>query len=197
MYERRITDFFTMQVGAGLTHRNYARTLIQKAINENDNGNLKFKNESDREIMYNLQSEQPFEFNLRSAKLGYMFSIQPRLYFESEAPEGFFLGASFDYMRYNFEIPSVTSSSNGSIQQTGPSVKEYENVKDFMIKFGSQQVFDKLTLEATSEVGLRNVSGATYIAGRDYNSSTIKTSLAPYTQSRLNFNFGFKVGYHF
>ena len=125
-----------------------------------------------------------------------MFSIQPRFYFDSEAPDGSFLGLSFDTYRYNYSIPGLKGTAD-NYTQTGPDKSEYDNVTDFMVHFGTQSIYDKLTLEYTTSIGIRNVKGNRYAAATNGSSNKILDGTSTFTQSIFNFNFGIKAGYHF
>lgn len=187
-YERKITDFLSIQAAGGITLKNYTRALFAKEADINYE--YSWNNSS-----YYDEAEPLFEFQHRKPKMGFMASLQPRIYFESEGLEGSFLGLSFDYYKYNFEIPALTGSS-GNYTYNGPIQKEFENIKDFMVHFGYQSLYDRVTLEYTTAIGLRNVNGSKYAAAST-SSSTLIQGTAEYKQTLLNFNIGIKVGYHF
>jgi hypothetical protein len=185
-YERSITEFLSIQVGGGVTHRNYLRGLFQ-AEEGPDYTYTGIDENSD-------QAEGIYLFEKRVPKLGYMASIQPRLYLESEGIEGAFFGFSFDLYKYNFETPGAVMKS-GSVVYTGPMKQEGENIRDFMVLWGGQQVFDRLTLEYTTGLGLRSINGTKYAF--EINNGNIFEGQAAYKQTKLNFAIGVKVGYHF
>ena len=64
-----------------------------------------------------------------------------------------------------------------------------------MVLFGYQSVYDHVTLEYTSGIGIRNIKGQKYAVGTNYSSYT--DGWADYKKTSLNFELGFKVGYHF
>ena len=67
-----------------------------------------------------------------------------------------------------------------------------------MVHFGYQNVYDRLTLEWSTAIGIRNVTGTKYAAGySDYTSRVLIEGTGTYKQNLLNFNIGLKVGYHF
>lgn len=193
-FERRINDFFTVQVGVGLTSKNYLRSAIQKEGNIN-NINYPWGDNSSKTDA----SERLFSFDYRKPAIGYMFSIQPRLYFESEAPDGSFLSASYDYYSYKYSIPRLEVNANGDPKNSGATKKsEYENISDLMVHWGYQSVYDKLTLEYTTGIGLRTAKGSKYIGNFDYSTNKITDEgIATYSQTGFNFSIGLKVGYHF
>jgi hypothetical protein len=192
-FERRINDFLTVQVGAGVTGKNYLRGAIQK-----QNDGLSFKYPWGENSQITDDAERLYNFDYRKPTLGYMFSIQPRLYFDSEAPDGSFLAVSYDYYNYNFSIPGLEYNSSNGGSHTGSSKSENEKLNDIMVHFGYQTIYDKLTLEYTSGIGLRNVSGSKYAAYVDYANNRISNEgLATYKQTTFNFSITLKVGYHF
>jgi hypothetical protein len=190
-FERRITDFFSLQVSGGITSKNFSRTLFASKDNAKITYSYPWSDESTEDI-----SEPLYEFKYRKATLGYMASVQPRVYFESDGLEGPFLGLSFDYYRYNFEIPAVVNESFDGYKQSGPIKKEYENIMDYMVHFGTQTLHDRISLEYSFAVGMRSVKGSKYVARYDVVGG-VSDGYATYKQNLLNFNIGFKVGYHF
>lgn len=199
-FERRINDFFTIQAGVGLTGRNYMRSWIRQAANIDFGSTESEYKEMDypwlpTSGLYD-EADRTFDFTHRKAGIGFMASIQPRFYFESDAPDGAFMGLSLDYGRYNFSIPGMVYNANiFSWEHKGDTKKEYENLTDFMVYWGYQSVFDKLTVEYTTGLGYRSVKGSKYA----FSSGVTPPSegFATYKQGNFNFNIGVKVGYHF
>lgn len=191
LYERKITDYFTIQGSVGITHKNYMRSAIVYGSERYKSYEYSWTDPNKTDV-----SADPYNFDIRQVKSGFMYSIQPRFYFESEAPEGSFLGLSLNSYKYNYEIPAVKGTAN-NYTQNGSMQSEYDNITDFMVHFGHQAIYDKLTFEYSADLGLRKVSGYRYAAGANYNNNTIEQGSATFTQSNLNFNVGIKVGYHF
>lgn len=187
LYEKRVTDFFSFQVGLGLTNKNYARTLTSKS-----SSNFKITDPEPYQDNGANLSESLYNFNYRTVKMGYLLSVQPRLYFESEGLEGSFLGVSIDYYRYNFQIPGIVFDANNSYKQNGAMKDENEKIQDFMVYYGNQILNDKISIEWSSGLGIRNVKGTKYFASQDG-----FEGFSTYKQSLFNFNIGFRVGYHF
>lgn len=189
-YERRLADFFTLQVGGGLTSRNYMRGVWVDGLSEI--AETKYPWDADG---YGDEADPLYDFSNRTARLGHLFSVEPRLYFESEAPEGLYLGLGYNKMRYNFQIPALVSTSNGNREHKGKPVDEYENVSDMMANFGGQSIYDRLSFEYAVGIGLRNVRGSKYARYQDGNSYV--EGPTAYKDSKINFTIGLRVGYHF
>jgi len=195
-YERVINDFFSVQGGIGLTSTNYIRNAFQTVDNPitpsypwgTNNGNV-----------YDI-SDAALKMNPRKANLGFLVSVQPRIYFDSDAPEESFMGISYDFYRYNFSIPGmVYNTGAGEYQHTGSAKKEHENISDAMVWFGYQDVMDRISIEYSAGLGIRNVKGTKYYFAEDNTtgSPVIAEGFAPYKQTLFNFNLGIRVGYHF
>jgi len=192
LYERRITDFFSVQASAGITNKNYSRSLIQGTDGNGNNVKMQYPwSDSRTDLSANI-----YDFTDRTPKMGYMFSIQPRLYFESEGLDGSFMGISYNYYRYNFSIPGITGGMS-SYKQNGAPKDEHENITDLMVHFGHQELYDRLSVEWSTDLGIRNVKGEKYAAGYGSSSSDFIEGSATYKQTVFNFNIGLKVGYHF
>ncbi len=187
LYERRITDFFSIQAAGGITLKNYTRSAFAKEAEISYT--YPWNNTS-----YYDEASPIYDFQYRKPKMGFMASVQPRVYFASEGLDGSFLGLSFDYYKYKFEIPALKGTS-GNYSHTGAMQSEFENIKDYMVHFGYQSLYDRISLEYSTAIGMRNVTGSKY-AATTYGGS-LQEGFATYKQSILNFNFGIKVGYHF
>jgi hypothetical protein len=191
LYERRITDFFSVEAGAGLTNKNY----IRSAIRGSGEDGVTIKDYPWGATYYDDIAEASFQYENRKPKMGFMYRLEPRIYFESEAPDGSYLGFQYQMAKYKFDIPAL-QGSNGNYTYSGAPQHEYENVTDFMIHFGNQWVNDRITVESSTGIGLRKIQGVKYVAA-DTGSGGIKDGLAPYSQSTINLGVGFTVGYHF
>lgn len=177
-FERRITDFLAIEASGGVTNKNYIRSIFAQEAN------IKYQYPWANDSYYD-ESEPLYQFDERKPKMGVMYGIQPKIYFESEAPEGSFLGLSYDVIKYKFEVPSYS----GGVKE------EFENVNDFMVNFGYNRIFDRISLETSSGIGLRKVKGEKYVVYKG--GSSITDGMATYQQSTINIALGIKVGYHF
>jgi len=200
MYERRIGKFFSVQLAAGATHRNYSRSVFATISDPKINYPY--------DLAYNFydRTDMIYDFNTRDAKLGYSFSVQPKLYFNNKAPEGAYLSMSYDFYRYNFAIPGIVRDSIGganpiiSYRHKGAIKKEHENISDMMVYFGYQDFYDQLTVDYVIGIGIRSVVGSKYYYLTDETNYPVVNTYegnASYKQSTANFNIGVRIGYHF
>lgn len=190
LFERVITNFFSVQVGAGLTGKNFWRGAINKTGGNSIKWDGEYESADDR-------ADLLFNFDHRTSAMGYMFTVQPRVYFESEAPDGSFMAISYDYYNYKFSIPGLVDDGSGDWEHKGAAKSEHENISDIMVHFGYQTVYDRLTAEYTTAIGIRNVKGTKYVGYSDFNTGAFTEGFAGYKQSVFNFGIGIKIGYHF
>lgn len=193
-YERKLTNFLSIQVGGGLTSKNLVRSLVLK----DGNSSLKFTYPTlGGSNSYYDEVERLFEFDKRSAGIGYCFSVQPRFYLEDDAPDGSYLGISYEYYRYNFSIPGVSQGATfGELNYNGPTQNEYENISDYMVQFGRQNVYDRLTLDWATGIGIRNAKGIKYVA-TSAGPNPVESGFATFTQTAFNYQINLRLGYHF
>ena len=197
--ERIITDFFSVQAGLGITSRNYIRNAFQTV---SDNFIAPAYPWSQNSLTD--QVDGALDLGNRKSSLGFLFSVQPRIYFESDAPDGSYMSVSYDFYRYNFTIPGLVNTNTDPLgsptyQYVGKNKKEHENISDLMVWFGYQDVYDRISIDYSTGLGIRNVKGSKYYFAEDYSTGGLTTleGYAPYKQTLFNFNIGIKVGYHF
>jgi hypothetical protein len=192
-YEKVINDFFTVQGGIGITSRNYIRSAFQEA----GESGIQIKYPWGDDFQFTDQADAPLTFENRIAKTGFAFSVEPRLYFDSETPDGSYFGVSYNFYRYNFNIPGIIyNSTTGSYSHNGDIKKEHENIGDLMAVFGYHDIYDRLTTDYSVGFGIRNVSGIKYYYGSN-SIDPAQEGIAPYKQNIFNVNIGLKIGYHF
>ncbi len=192
-YERRISDLFSAQLSVGLTSKNYLREVWETGSMEPGQPGSVIYDDAHLPQNYVDQTDPLYSFDHRKADLGYMVNIQPRIYLSEEALEGSFFGLGFNLLRYNFSTPGLTNTSSESMF-TGPTQKEYENIKDVIVYYGYQRLYDRLSLEYSMGLGIRKVDGVKYIAGN--NNGVFYESLTNYSKkSGVTFEFSFKIGF--
>ncbi len=190
-YERRLSDLFSVQLSAGLTSKNYLRSFWQNEEAEfNDDYS---SNNPNMPAGYTDQTDPLYNYDHRKADLGYTVSIQPRVYLNEEALEGSFFGLGLSMSRYNFSTPGLVPTTSG-LEFTGPTKKEYEKIKDITVYFGWQRLYDRISLEYSTGLGIRKTDGVKYIAGS--NGAGFYESLSKYSKkSGVNFELSFKLGF--
>ncbi len=188
-YERKLSDLFSVQVNLGLTSKNYLQNAIADAdINAKvdfDVTSLPQGYQDETDVLYN--------YDHRKANLGYMFSLQPKVYISEEALEGSYFALGFNSLRFNYSTPGLVEKS-GNLTFTGATKKEHETVTSLMVYFGNQRLYDRLSLEYFTGVGIRSAKGEKYMAGNS--GSGFYEAMTPYKKKgTLNFELSIKLGF--
>ena len=202
IYERKLTSSISVQVSAGLTAQNYIRTLFAKASQIASDGSSSSSNLpwADQAPGASDYAEDIYNFERRKAEMGTMFSIQPKFYLDDDALDGSYVGFSFSNYNYKFSTPGAkySSSSSNYISFTGPLKNESEKITDFMIHYGHQGINGHFSIEYSSAIGLRKVSGEKYGATYDYSGTNkIYDGMIQYSKTLFNYEFAIRVGYVF
>lgn len=136
-----------------------------------------------------------YDFKNRKSAIGYYFSIQPRIYFQSEELDGCFMGLSCDYAHHITNQKMVNAGHTGEPQFNSGNFKEYENHSDISVWFGSQTLYDRISLEYSLGVGLRKIRSSHYAYG--YAGNKLIDGVMEPNKTKVAFNLSLKVGYHF
>ena len=134
------------------------------------------------------------EFTNKKSAIGYTFSIEPRIYFNNEGVEGPFLGLGYSMSKYKTSSRQVQTGIN-DLTFLNSYFPEYETISDLSVNFGSQTVNDRISLEYTIGIALRNKKGERYAYTYDTDSKFID-GVSSYKKTVPAFLFSFKVAYH-
>lgn len=192
-YERSINDFLSVQVGAGVTTRNYLKEWI-------NNGEFGKSDENQDEIkwnganQYNDNMNPANDFTNRKSSIGYTVSVEPRIYFDNEGIGGSFVSIGYSLSKYKTSSRQIQTGIS-DLMFLNTYFPEYESISDVSVNFGSQVLNDRISVEYTIGIALRNKKGERYAYTYDSNSKYID-GLASYKKTIPAFLFSFKVGYH-
>ena len=196
-YERRINDFLSVQAGLGITAKHYLNDAVYSDGNISNKSFYKSLKWNDGSTNNSYSDNTPYGGDERSYKLGYTVSVEPRLYFDTdEGLDGFFIGLGYTKSRFNFSSKEVKSGVN-SLTYTGGSVKEFDNLSTLIVSFGSQHMYEHLSLEYTAGVGLRSSKGERYIYTTNSTTGKYITGTGIIDRTALAFDLTLRVGYHF
>ena len=195
-YERRISDLFSIQAGAGITIKNYMKDVVdQLEIGKVENEDYTFKwNGGNEGYIYDFASET----QKPKIKTGTFFSVQPRVYFDAEAMDGYYMGISYENTSYKFSSRSIVTggSTSNPVSYNSNYVNEYDKYADIAVHFGGQTIYDRLSVEYSLGAAIRSKSSRRYIYGYDNNGNYID-GFADLKKSIPVGLFSFRVGYHF
>ncbi|MEJ7625686.1 MAG: hypothetical protein WKF35_02395 [Ferruginibacter sp.] len=162
-------------------------------FNKNENNITVWNGTTKKYENYNSQNE----FTNRKSALGYSFSIQPRIYFESEGLGGSFIGISVDKARYNFSSKRIkTGNNSGDEIFTDEYFSEFESISDLAANFGTQTLYDRISIEYAGGIAIRKITGRRYAYTNDNGGNYIE-GYSDIKRTSPAFTFSLKVGYHF
>ncbi len=194
-YERRVSDMFSIHVGAGITIKNYMKAVV-------DNLEIGKIEEDDYTFTWNGPEGNIYSFASDNEKpkynTGFYFSFQPRVYFDGEAMEGYYMGISYENTSYKFGSRSIVTgtSSGNAVSYNNTYANEYDKYSDIAVNFGGQTIYDRLTVEYSLGIALRSKNSRRYIYGYDNNNNYVDG----YANLKKSVPVGlvsFRVGYHF
>jgi hypothetical protein len=197
-FEREITPFLSLQAGAGVTTRNYLKEWannFELSRSESEKNTWSIPG-NEGNTNYNPAND----FKNRKNSLGYYFSIQPHIYFENEGLDGSFVSLSYDRARYNsssYKILNGLSDSNGDPLLSNDTYKEFETVSDISANIGYQTLYDRIGVEYSAGIALRNVTGRRYAYTNDNNSGKFIEGYSDIKKTTPAFTISLKVGYHY
>lgn len=195
-FEREINQTFSIQVGVGVTTRNYLKEWANNlALREIEISKTFWNSEFTNS---HTENNNPInDFTNRKASLGYFISIQPRVYIESEGMGGGFLGIGLERARYNFSSAKINTGNGPQSGEVNTDYfKEYDNISEISVNLGSQYLYHRISMEYAVMVAIRNTKGKRYAYGYDDNGSYID-GYSEINQTTPALGLTFKVGYHF
>ena len=190
--EKEITDYLSLQVGAGLTFSPFWDGYNELLAELSDDGNGDISEISEQ--WANDVQDNYSDYSIRTSSIGPMFSLSPRLFFESDGYEGFYVAP---VLRYSIQRYSVQKIREGLpyIEHT-PDETQKESVKnvDLMVHWGSQSLYPKLTFEWFIGGGVRLRNNTRQDVGFDANMLSGNGEQS-FKDKRFRFEAGIRIGF--
>ena len=139
-YERKITPWFTIQGGIGLTSRDFMADLTNLWIYALNDG---------------VSANNYADYHERKVVVSIYSSLQPKFYTNITAMNGFYISPKVEFKRYNYKANLVDPNQTGLFYLPNQYYKEHFTVVDFTANVGWQWMFDPLTLELNLGAGVR------------------------------------------
>ena len=197
-FERSINETFSVQVGAGITSKNYIGDAIRGA-NDNANSNVSTTKWSDG-TTDTYTNENDVNKNKKTS-IGYFVALEPRVYFASEGLDGGFMGISLSRAKFNSTSQKIVTGStlNSEPKFTAGTFNASENITDLLVNFGTQTLYDHISLEYTAGIGLRKIKGTEYAYGQNFSAgvNNYVDGVSTLDKTKLGYHLSLKVGYHF
>lgn len=189
--EKEINDWFSLQLGAGVTFKDRSKDIdfLAEIIDEESDGEYgPFSDvwESD---------ELDFYYDgTRQSKLGYAFTFSPRLFYGSDGCEGGYIAPTLTYKKFAFKAEDVVLGNN-YVERTGVFTdSESVGYLDFTVRYGQTNFFEKLTTESFVGLGIRSISNHRQDLGYTTGGYLAK-GFQDFKSSELRLELGVRIGF--
>lgn len=199
-YERTLTSFLSLQVGGGATMRSYG----------NDFGQIVHGDEGESEYFgygseYSNVTDKYESYKYRKSNLGYYLSASPRIYFNENVLDGFFLGPVIEYKKFNYATQRVnelttdmSALDESEVPRNGVKFDETMKCLDFTLNIGGHfQSENHMVVAWNFGFGVRNLSATRLDIGyaNDGNGNFVYTdAVRDYSKVRPLLTFDFRIG---
>ena len=188
--EKEIRDYLSLQVGIGITfepfYAGYDELLAE--IREETDGY------SESTLWDQDETDYYSDFSIRTGKIGPMLSLSPRLFFDSDGYEGFYIAPVFRYSAQNYAVQKIREGEASIIRTPNDTQKESVKNLDLMVHWGSQTLYPKLTIEWFLGGGIRLRNNTRQDIG--YNLATLSgNGERTFKDKRLRLEVGLRVGF--
>lgn len=148
--EKELKDYMSLQAGVGVTFEPLwagYEDLVNE-INDEVDGYY----ESDQWAID--EPDVYSDYSIRKGKPGFLVSLSPRLFFESDGFEGMYIAPVLRYSAQNYEVQKVQEGLP-YIQRIDDVQKEHVKNFDLLVHYGGQNLYPKLTFEWFIGGGIR------------------------------------------
>ncbi len=203
-FERSINETFSIQAGIGVTSKNYILDALRAASNDGGSSGSVYGaqkivwNNGQVNDISNQIDDLDNNYLSRKSKLGFSYSIEPKVYLESEGLDGAFLSLSYNSAKFSNSINTIKKGlpySSTPALDGGTFIENYK-INNLLVNYGSQTLYDHISLEYSLGVGIRRINSTSYAYGYDSNNKTID-GVGTTSANTLGYNIAFRVGYHF
>jgi hypothetical protein len=190
--EKEINDYLSIQGGVGVTFEplwaSYGDLLAE--ITEEYDGFC----ESDNPAFAYDECDSYSDFTIRSGKVGYQFSLSPRLFFDSDGFEGMYIAPVLRSSTQKFDVQRVYEGL--SYAEHNPADLQQESVKNFdlLVHYGGQTLHPKLSVEWFIGGGMRFRNSVRQDIGFDFNQQALNGERR-FKDRKFRLEAGIRVGF--
>lgn len=183
-YEREITDWLGLQGGVGITFKPAISNIQSELYSEI------FSNDC-----YGYDCNNYYDFSYRKAKAGYLVAFAPRLYFSSDGLEGSYIAP--EVRLYSRSSKAQRADPNSYLELVRLE-DEYDDetirFTDLMVQYGYQVLYPKLSLDISTGIGIRKVSGSWQTISQN-NFGYYKSEVTSRKENRFRIDVGLRIGF--
>jgi hypothetical protein len=188
--EREVTDYLSIQVGVGATFKPLVDISLTNLIFEEDSNS----GSCESELWENDYCDNYEDFDIRRSVPSFLFSFSPRFFFESDGFEGSYIAPKFRYSKNKFEVQSIQEDFGELTRNSTYDVDESITRMDFLVHFGSQVLYPKLSLEYFVGIGASNATEIRQDLGRD-DFARNRNGLSETKSTKLILEGGMRLGF--
>ena len=194
--EKPLTDFLTIEGGAGLTFSpaiNGVQSIYTELFNSPSSIGCSSPNFGP-EANYCDQDDYS-NFNIRSTKPGVWLTGSLKFYFYNDAPDDFYISLNLRYSTNRFDVQKAIPTEIPL--QRDPSSLQSESVGnlDYTVRFGFQSLYSPLVSDFFIGIGLRRANHNRLDIGFDGATSEYVNAMQEFSTSRLLFESGVRLGF--
>ncbi|MCO5249071.1 MAG: hypothetical protein M9887_09005 [Chitinophagales bacterium] len=189
-YERYIRDFFTLQIGAGLTVRSFYADIDYK-IQFNDQSLVYSSDYGVDNWTGAYEYDEPEDYHnyqYRKSSIGPYFSIAPRFYTGGNAFEGFYISPYLSYSINYYKIPNV-DKRGAHLKSEGIFTEKIRNMHSGLT-IGFQSQMDQITFDTYFSAGYKIMKGTRQDIGYYYK----ELDPIEYEYEYINRSLNYKTG---
>jgi hypothetical protein len=199
-FERELTETFSIQASVGVTSKRYLLDILDTRGDDDNEPSSRFN----KGVTYSPNVIDPENIDFadvtkRKYSLGYSFALEPRVYLSSEGLSGGYFGLSGGYRTFNYtQSASDISRVSGSTLSPNKSFKGKSTETDLLVRYGSQILNDKISIDWNVSIGLRTTKSTelgAYLPFSGTGSETFVTMTGK--KSELAGGVSLLIGFHF
>jgi hypothetical protein len=188
--EREITDYLSLQVGVGLKFKPLVERNLISILDESEESNLYCESP----LWENDICDDFNDSSIRKASPGIILSVSPRFFFESDGFEGSYIAPLIRYSRENLNAQSISENRGSIVRLSDFDVNESISNIDFIVHYGLQILYPKLSLEYFVGVGARKENIVRQDLGVD-NAGFNRNGTSKINSTSLLLEGGIRIGF--
>jgi len=190
-YEREFSDLFSIELGAGITGRNWVYGIMSGEEGFGGKPQTSSFFISDNDIV-----DEDYNYTSRECKPGFFVSATPKFYYADEdGMDGSYLGFNFQYRRYNYTAyGEVDPLDQSNFTSSSEDLDEFENQTILSLRWGYQNLNDKTIIDYFTGIGIRNFKGERRDLGYAPPPTDNLVIIAPELRNTKGTKFFFEVG---
>lgn len=199
-YERALFDMLSLQAGVGLTTRSFGGDL-GFAMEEFGQTSSNYNGEN----MYDVTDDYT-HYQFRNAKPGLYLSFAPKIYYDNEVMDGFWLSPMIEYKNFRYDAQKADETAavvyntddDRLIPHSTEVMKEHVNCLDLSLNWGaSYEMRNHVTIGWSTGLGVRTAQGERLDIGVYDDRAGVAhyvNKIAPYEKTKPFFSFNLIIG---